>query len=79
MGQVTTLVIAHRLSTIKKADTIIVMKKGKITETGNHESLLRDYPDGIYSKMVSDTEKQEAKEAEKEKEKANAQGTLSDE
>jgi ABC-type multidrug transport system fused ATPase/permease subunit len=35
-GQITTIVIAHRLSTIKDADTIVVMQKGKIIETGNH-------------------------------------------
>lgn len=51
-GNVTTIVIAHRLSTIKDADSIIVMNFGKIKETGTHESLLRDYPDGIYSKFV---------------------------
>ena len=36
----TSLVIAHRLSTIQKADTIVVMKKGKIVEQGKHEELL---------------------------------------
>lgn len=40
LGQVTTIVIAHRLSTVKSADRIIVMKKGRIIEDGNHESLL---------------------------------------
>lgn len=36
----TTFVIAHRLSTIKNADTIIVIKDGKIVEKGTHASLL---------------------------------------
>ncbi len=48
----TTVVIAHRLSTIRNADTILVMKKGKIVEKGNHESLLKDFPSGIYAKLV---------------------------
>ena len=40
LGKVTTIVIAHRLSTVQNADTIIVMKKGRIVEHGNHASLL---------------------------------------
>ncbi len=36
----TSFVIAHRLSTIKNAKLIIVMKKGKIVEIGNHYDLL---------------------------------------
>ncbi len=35
----TTLVIAHRLSTVRRADKIIVMKKGRIVEQGNHDEL----------------------------------------
>lgn len=46
----TSLVIAHRLSTIQKADTIVVMERGKIVEQGNHYSLYEK--DGVYRKLV---------------------------
>jgi ATP-binding cassette subfamily B protein len=36
----TTLIIAHRLSTIRNADMIFLMRKGRIVESGNHESLM---------------------------------------
>ena len=55
-GSVTIVVIAHRLSTIKDADRIIVMKEGRLAEDGTHHSLLADFPNGIYSKFVSEQE-----------------------
>lgn len=36
----TSIIIAHRLATIQKADQILVMDKGQIIESGNHQSLL---------------------------------------
>ena len=36
----TSLIIAHRLSTIRDADMIVVIKDGRICESGNHEDLL---------------------------------------
>ena len=45
----TMLVCAHRLSTIKHADNIIVMKHGKIVESGKHDELIKT--GGYYSKL----------------------------
>lgn len=36
----TVLIIAHRLSTVRKCDRILVLEKGQIVESGNHEQLL---------------------------------------
>ena len=43
------MVIAHRLSTIHDADQIIVLSKGKIAETGTHETLINQK--GVYSNL----------------------------
>jgi subfamily B ATP-binding cassette protein MsbA len=45
----TVIVIAHRLSTIRRADLIVVMDAGRITETGTHEELVNG--GGIYQRL----------------------------
>jgi len=45
----TTLVIAHRLSTVETADCIMVLRDGKIVETGNHTELMAY--DGYYKAL----------------------------
>jgi ATP-binding cassette subfamily B protein len=45
----TAIVIAHRLSTIQNADKILVMHKGEIKESGNHQELIAKR--GIYYKL----------------------------
>ena len=36
----TMILIAHRLSTVRNCDTILVMDRGKVVESGNHDELL---------------------------------------
>ena len=46
----TTFVIAHRLSTIRRADLILLMEEGRVTERGRHEDLMAAR--GVYHAMV---------------------------
>ncbi len=46
----TTLVIAHRLSTIQNADCLVVIKDGRVVQTGTHKQLLAQK--GFYSELM---------------------------
>ena len=51
MAHRTTFIVAHRLSTIHKADQIIVLDKGCIVETGQHENLMNNK--GLYHTLYT--------------------------
>ncbi|WP_315524718.1 ABC transporter ATP-binding protein [Pseudoramibacter alactolyticus] len=46
----TILIIAHRLKTVRNADQIFVVDKGRITQRGTHDELVRQ--EGIYRRFV---------------------------
>lgn len=50
----TVVYISHRLPSIRKADTIYVMRKGKVVQSGNHESLYAE--EGLYQSMYREQE-----------------------
>ncbi len=45
----TSFIVAHRLSTIREADTILVMKSGRIIEMGSHDELVTK--GGFYAEL----------------------------
>ena len=50
MEERTTLIIAHRLSTVSGADRIVVLDRGRVVETGDHDELL-DH-EGLYFELI---------------------------
>ena len=46
----TVIIVAHRLSTVKNAHQIVVLDRGRIVETGNHETLT--HHKGAYFELV---------------------------
>jgi subfamily B ATP-binding cassette protein MsbA len=47
----TMIVIAHRLATVRNADLIAVMDKGRVIETGTHDSLMAK--SGVYARLAA--------------------------
>ncbi len=57
----TVIVIAHRLSTIRDADRIVVMERGRIVESGTHDSLVA--ANGAYARLLASGEAHDVAEA----------------
>lgn len=50
LKQRTAIVIAHRLATVEAADRILVLKKGRVVEQGNHLELRA--AGGLYAQLA---------------------------
>ncbi|NEO86608.1 MAG: ABC transporter ATP-binding protein [Spirulina sp. SIO3F2] len=49
MQNTTSIIIAHRLSTIRNVDRILVLKRGQLVETGDHQTLMAQ--EGLYASL----------------------------
>lgn len=47
----TTLIISHRISSVKQCDHILVLENGRVSESGNHDDLIKKH--GIYEGMYT--------------------------
>lgn len=48
----TVIIIAHRLSAVRQANRILVMDKGQIIESGNHQELMQ-HDGGMYRHLYN--------------------------
>ncbi len=46
----TTFLIAHRISTVKRADVVVVLEEGRVTQIGTHQQLMNE--DGHYRQIA---------------------------
>ncbi|MGL5074560.1 MAG: ATP-binding cassette domain-containing protein, partial [Waterburya sp.] len=51
MQKRTVFIIAHRLTTVRRVDRILVLEKGQIVESGNHQELLAK--NGVYASFYA--------------------------
>lgn len=47
----TSMVIAHRLATVRKVDRILVLDRGRVVESGDHDGLMRR--GGLYARLAA--------------------------